>query len=462
MFQSCNKDNSASRVKAPVANITDSGGDFNAGPNGATANSISQGLLAYWPMAGYANDISGNGFDGAAHAIQNVMDRMQHKKGAYRFLGDGEGYIAVEPTVPLQLASTDFTINAWVNVVRYNDGSRSTLLYNNNPAGWAFFLTGSDWGTQGVMTMTGSTFAQGTSPVGIANWHMITLTYNVTAQELSTYIDGVLDSKSENTAGPTSTWAARLYIGNNNPSVKGKAVAFTGLMGDMRVYNRVINGDELQYLYTVPTAPTDSLAAYWPLTRYAFNDLSGNGNNLQRTDMTPSMDRLGNKVGSFNFNGTTSKAVATSSTPVNLQGADFTLNAWVKLSAYGTHSSIINSVSSSGVGVDLSVNDQGQVNCWVSGGSTTTQRKLSLQKWYMVSAVYSMSNNTVKIYVNGNLNATGTNAGAITANSPIYLGNASGDAGNPGGPLNGHLNDVRIFNRQLSSIEVQQLVKALN
>ena len=69
------------------------------------------GLVAYYPFHGNADDQSGNGYDGTVYGATLTADRFGAPDSAYSFDGIDD-YISVDYTGAFQL--TVFTISAWV------------------------------------------------------------------------------------------------------------------------------------------------------------------------------------------------------------------------------------------------------------------------------------------------------------------------------------------------------------
>ncbi|RKY55315.1 MAG: hypothetical protein DRP89_03575, partial [Candidatus Neomarinimicrobiota bacterium] len=80
----------------------------------ALGNSYAQnnGLVAYYPFNGNANDESGNGNDGTVNGATLTTDRFGNENSAYSFDGVDD-YIMVQDSPELQFGTNDFTIALW-------------------------------------------------------------------------------------------------------------------------------------------------------------------------------------------------------------------------------------------------------------------------------------------------------------------------------------------------------------
>lgn len=478
-FQSCTKDNAGS--EAPSANISNANGSFPGVPTNIV-DSISTGLIAYWPLASNVYDFSGNGNKGIRYNLSDAFDRMNNNTGAFYFSGN-KSYVAVRDTGALRLANTDFTINAWVSAFSFS--STMGVLTKRLPGagnGWSLNLT-----AFGDTPSEGFVFAQGGLKTAAGNglnwvsgnWHMVTTTYSVATQKMRIYVDGSLQKLITGISSPNAANNARLYIGSGDPNLQGSAASFTGSLSDIRLYSRAISSNEVQYLYNVPPAPTQDLNIYSTFTATA-NDLSsGHSYTSSRFHLKQATDRFGNPHGANAFGGTANPGYASTSSPIRLDTADFTLNTWVYFSTYdnprdsilpllwSTHtgnaadSSSLLAVGGIGSGFKgrvfynpVGVNDAGAV---------TGTKSLSLNKWHMITAVYTKAGGNLKIYVDNILDVStgGVAPPPVILGDILYFGYYVPVSGSPL-YLNGNLNDVRVYGRAISTAEITQLYRALN
>jgi hypothetical protein len=202
------------------------------------------------------------------------------------------------------------------------------------------------------------------------------------------------------------------------------------------------------------TVTTSGLVGYWQLDN-SLLDTSGNSHNgTGYGSITYSSAVKKNGTHSAVFNGSTSYIDTGSSLLNNLNS--FTIVGWVNLASRPGTGSVSfwgqNDLFELGLNSSAPNND---VCFWVAGGSevcSTTQ--LSTGVFYQVAVSMSQTNGT-KLYINGILE----NSAAIST-----VGNVSGysfkigsGVWNPAGDfLNGYVDDVIIYNRELSATEISQ------
>jgi len=212
------------------------------------------------------------------------------------------------------------------------------------------------------------------------------------------------------------------------------------------------------------------LVAYYPLNNSAA-DSSGNHFDGTAYNLTSTTDRYGKANGAYYFNGVNSYMTVQDEPQLRLNGIDFTLNSWIKIDEYNSsYGSIIMAKRGEGstngwnFGIagygDLTnyVNALGVVTYSISGGDDPYLRGnevLDTTRWHMVTTVYTLATKQAKIYVDGNLDATSTADSLASPNStstaPLYIG---ADFVTGAYFLKGKLDDLRIYNRALTSKEV--------
>ena len=195
---------------------------------------------------------------------------------------------------------------------------------------------------------------------------------------------------------------------------------------------------------------TTGLVGHW-----AFDEGSGTaaadsfgGHNGTISGATWTTGKIG--TGALQFGGTANVSVGAhvfDAPPVSVC-------AWVYLSsAGGNHQVIVNNVSfdleameSDGADMIMLYNNNG-------GVSTPYSSRLAFNSWYHICGVVDPSNNG-SIYVNGSLAASPSNIGTSYTAYNLFIG-----ASYPGtsGFFPGQIDDVRIYNRVLSTADISEL-----
>ena len=227
--------------------------DDSSSRGGNSTLGLTRGLVAYYPFSGNANDASGNGYNGIVSGATLTSDRFNKSGKAYYF--NGESTTKIQTTFPGILGDNSRSISVWVK--------RSANLYNHTS-----ILT---WGTYAggqlndlLMSGIGGhyfAFDNGGSYVGNNypsiidnNWHhyLVVFDRNLGQSVLVSkiYIDGlpVANDVSYNPQFVNTIEGQKMIIGQYDPVNDPRT--FLGSLDDIRVYNRVLNQQEITYLAT--------------------------------------------------------------------------------------------------------------------------------------------------------------------------------------------------------------------
>ncbi len=205
------------------------------------------------------------------------------------------------------------------------------------------------------------------------------------------------------------------------------------------------------------TVPTDEMG-YWPLDATSGTvavDATGNGNN--GTLHGASWNLNGQTNGCLNFNGINNYVQI-----ANTVSNDFSIVFWVKTAQIvGTgqwwQGAGLVDGNFSGVGNDFGTALSGGKFAFGVGNPDTTIRSATSINdgvWHQCVATRSQSNGAMCVYVDGNLEATGTgNTNVLNASASLLFGQIESG----GSHFNGSLDEIKIYNRALGSNEVSAL-----
>jgi hypothetical protein len=216
---------------------------------------INDGLIAYYPFNGNANDESGNGHNGVVYGATLTTDRFDNANRAYRFNSAYSNYINV-PHNPLDLSPkypTSFSMAVWIKTS--NQSTRGWIL-STDPDGagcnHGFHLLIESSGEVGFYIDPTINCGDGYSVYALnqyndSGWHLIVGTYdNDLDSYLKIYVDGILKKQKPSLGyNPTKEYiiiGALRYSGGVNSF-------FDGSIDDIRIYNRILSDEEILSLY---------------------------------------------------------------------------------------------------------------------------------------------------------------------------------------------------------------------
>ena len=221
--------------------------------------SFTDGLLGYWNFdeadGETAVDSSGNGNDAILEG-NGVTWKPNAGKfgGAVKF--DGSGDAVEDPNgVDYINGLTAITVSVWVKSAEtYSDrgfidgrdpgGDDTVLSVRYDAAG--FEAGGDNLVKAGITTTGGIQRLESSSNVQTLTWQHFALTWS-SGNELALYIDGKLDTPTFNspeTIGELIS-ATKLVIGKGEKDI-GRS--WNGFIDDVRIYNRVLDDEEIKDL----------------------------------------------------------------------------------------------------------------------------------------------------------------------------------------------------------------------
>ena len=214
------------------------------------------GLVAYYPFNGNANDESGNGNSGTLEGSPTLTtDRFGRLNSAYQFNGSTD-YILVNNSD--SFPDSAITVAFWFN----RDGVVPTGLENYLSKEHSFqsYMYSDSTMSTGVWRGTAGSWANWLDSAYKApmnEWVFYAFTYSNSSQVAKTYINGTLISTQQDTdmAAIVRTSSYPMYIGRNGSS---SVYFINGKMDDIRIYGRVLSDNEVNTLYLPTTTGVKS------------------------------------------------------------------------------------------------------------------------------------------------------------------------------------------------------------
>ncbi len=239
----------------------------------SNAKSIStDGLVAYYPFSGNANDQSGRGNHPTKMSrVVLTEDRFGNANSAYYF--NGGSYIGIPTTTVLK--PPYLCISVWAKRTPLSTSWQqiisATEQANRYIVGWY------DNDIIGSTHSPGSIIKTPTSYVD-ASWHHIVLSYGEGQRLL--YVDGALKANQTIRGAITGYNSGWIGIGRDDENQDGNAdcCGFMGAIDDIRIYNRALTANEITDLYNegmplVPIKP--EIGEEFRINNYIFNDQMG-------------------------------------------------------------------------------------------------------------------------------------------------------------------------------------------
>ncbi|MBO9583149.1 MAG: T9SS type A sorting domain-containing protein [Flavobacterium sp.] len=206
------------------------------------------GLIAYYPFSGNANDVSGNKSNGSVAGAVLTTDRFGNSNSAYSFNGTGSYIDATITNIPQGNAAR--TISGWFKTNTANPGENGDVCIFNYGALSRLQRFGLTIYSKGYLeTSTGPNATDDDFYVNNFNylsndWYFFTLTYNGT--KVSLYVNGVFVSEKNaaiNTTNNLFRLGKRISGDTTNEYFKGE-------IDDIGIWNRVLTPEEISAMYT--------------------------------------------------------------------------------------------------------------------------------------------------------------------------------------------------------------------
>ena len=210
------------------------------------------GLVAFYPFNGNANDESGNNNNGAVNGASLASDRFGKANCSYSFNGNGN-YIQVANSANIN--PLDISFNFWVKPNQTSTYSRFFSKMDHVNANFYSYGVGLNpnktisigWAKTGCDQIQGQGGASynGDSVIKTNDWSMITISLTSNGK-LEYFINGILiksqiDSVFKACNDPVSVFRFGQWWDKDNQW-------YNGLLDDFRIYNRILTQQDINNL----------------------------------------------------------------------------------------------------------------------------------------------------------------------------------------------------------------------
>ena len=214
---------------------------------------LQEGLVAYYPFNGNANDESGNGNHGTVYGSTLTEDRFENTESAYEFDGVYD-YILVQDSPELQFGTSDFTIAFWFMPVLLPSWQSKIIHKTDVDKGIQIIMLGSEYGIN--------------SREVLFDWGYDSELWSAYRFEMDIWHHFLVERIGDNVRiySNGSNMVERTVFPINDISPTGDLIIgkrggdvnyFGGKIDDVRIYNRALTESEIQELYNEvsPSAP---------------------------------------------------------------------------------------------------------------------------------------------------------------------------------------------------------------
>jgi hypothetical protein len=307
-------------------------------------------------------------------------------------------------------------------------------------------------------------YASGNTQIYDGKWHHLAGSLRMTDVN-SLWLDGVpLTIGTTNQFSAFQSWSITpgLGIGADINSSGTANTFFNGSLDDVRIYNRILSSSEIAQLYSLgtsklgvtktPTGLQSGLVGHWTfdgkdMPNGRVNDVSGQGNHGNTVSIATSTFYATGKIGQgLQFDGVNDYV----SLPSLTFGTVASFSFWMKVPVNNGAGTVFRfgSIMHCRVGA----NNVETMGCYADGGSGGAANTVGIRTGTWKHVVYVIdTSNTQRVYVDTVLNSTATE----TSGSGSTVG-AIGSTGS-GTWFNGVVDDVRVYNRVLSTAEITEL-----
>lgn len=418
------------------------------------------GLVGHWKLnetsGTSVSDSSGLGNNGTVSGTAAWTAGARDNGFSTNYV-NGDDYITIANSPSLQnVQEEDYSVALWFRAATIPPGTgfANDAIYALATKNGAFMGLGYTHDRVfGIShAFSDGTYAQLWSPTiaPIQQFHHVVYTIQRASGSIKLYLNGKLDSTASFTANKaayeqgTTPWR----LGINVPGGGAYRFASSGIIDDVRIYNRVIDSEEVLSLY--------GLLGHWKFNEgsgASIADSSGNAHHAAFATGSPTWTSSGPYAGTLEFNGSNDAATNNDFPPPS----EGTVTWWFR-----SNGASASTQRMFGLGDNWEVRQESDgllsfdlCASTASGVFTTTASLSTADRWYHVAAVYDSDDESYAVYVDGELQKSGTSNIAMSPQSAAKLsfGTRTGSTQR----FAGRFDDFRIYDRKLTHAEIRDL-----
>lgn len=435
------------------------------------------GLVGYWSFedgkGATVTDFSGKGNRGTMTNMDPATDWVTGRVGKALDFDGTDDYVAIGGSSSIYSMTTDLSVFAWI---RTTDTSWEAFSGGeSDDGGWGLASFSSIGGTGQLTPSIGNVWrTSGHTAINDGQWHHVGYTLSsASGGTLQFYLDGAPDGSAITSAGAHNGSGSGIRMGSDSLS----QFELDGELDEARIYNRALSSAEVAALYAITNRSVakprynDGLVFYAPLDdgegttarNYGSSGVRGVMTDFALTGSTSNWVS-GQRNGALNFDGTNDFVNFGNHSSLYLR-SNLSIFTWIKTST--PYKSVISWGSGGTGGV---ANGQygigtfgalcggaGRLTAYISGVWRCGGTSVTDGNWHHVGYTLA-SNGDLQFYFDGATDgaviSTGSQFSAGANNNLVF-----GDDSSAGSVFayNGSLDEVRIYNRVLSTAEVAEL-----
>lgn len=429
-------------------------------------------LVGWWKLDGSARDSSANRINGTIGGAAPTTDRKGATASAYSFNGSSN-YIAIPNAAALTATpKNQWTMAAWIYPTS-TSGLQQIIRKDN--AGGGYFLRLNGTSLESLFSYGAGFSGNAMGTVTANQWQYVVALYD--GSSVRHYINGVqvgVQSVPMTLSFNTSSLAIGATSTVNNEF-------FSGKIDDVRLYSRALSATEIAAQYdsynaqiNLNSTPTNTpgagnvnqgLVAYYPFNGNAKDSTPYRNNGTLNGTVALTTDRFGRANSAYGFSGTSAYIEVADKPQINATTGSWSV--WFKPTtslAQDTYSSVISKVNGAanscpGLMLIWGHYDVDSITVFSKSSPSCGQPQADIDSngvnsWQHVVVTFN-GNATTNVYING------TFAGSYTPevnwsfpSAPLRIGKSTDPYFQN---FIGSIDDVRIYNRVLSTTEITAL-----
>ncbi|MEM1216063.1 MAG: LamG-like jellyroll fold domain-containing protein [Bacteroidota bacterium] len=222
---------------------------------------LTDGLVAFYPFDGNANDESGNGLTATIIDSPVLIAGCDNTPGSAFYFDGVDDYIEVASTMSLNLSSSaEFAVSVWIKAPQAqapSSGTVSDIISKwssanlANPYSYTVRINNQNHESPGAIvvarydgTCANISKIESTQSLNDDEWHNL-IFQKESDDFLKLYIDGQLEGATEDLVNCSVNNAENLLFGLRSRSNPNSIHPYRGGIDDIRLYNRALTADEI-------------------------------------------------------------------------------------------------------------------------------------------------------------------------------------------------------------------------